>query len=167
MKILVIEDEEKHRRVLGLHLASKGFEVKAAGTAEEGLKHAADADLVLTDLKLPGMDGLEMMEQLRSINAVAPVIVMSAFGTVEVAVEAMKQGAYHYANKPFDAFTREQLAGDLLPGSTEEQKVASGYNRLNMMTREGGAQPKEYLAKYGAERVRSVSAAWQIGRAHV
>jgi len=63
-------------------------------------------------------------------------------------------------NKPFDAFTREQLAGDLLPGSTEEQKVASGYNRLNMMTREGGAQPKEYLAKYGAERVRSVSAAW-------
>jgi hypothetical protein len=64
------------------------------------------------------------------------------------------------SNKPFDAFTREQLAGDLLPNSTEEQKVASGYNRLNMMTREGGAQPKEYLAKYGAERVRSVSAAW-------
>ncbi len=64
------------------------------------------------------------------------------------------------ANKPFDAFTREQLAGDLLPDATEEQKVASGYNRLNMMTREGGAQPKEYLAKYGAERVRSVSAAW-------
>ena len=64
------------------------------------------------------------------------------------------------ANKPFDAFTREQLAGDLLPNATEEQKVASGYNRLNMMTREGGAQPKEYLAKYGAERVRSVSAAW-------
>lgn len=64
------------------------------------------------------------------------------------------------SNKPFDAFTREQLAGDLLPNSTEEQKIASGYNRLNMMTREGGAQPKEYLAKYGAERVRSVSAAW-------
>lgn len=64
------------------------------------------------------------------------------------------------SNKPFDAFTREQLAGDLLPNATDEQKVASGYNRLNMMTREGGAQAKEYLAKYGAERVRSVSAAW-------
>ena len=101
MKILVIEDEEKHRRVLGLHLSSKGFEVKAAGTAEEGLKHAADADLVLTDLKLPGMDGLEMMDQLRSINAVAPVIVMSAFGTVEVAVEAMKKGAVDFLPKPF------------------------------------------------------------------
>lgn len=63
-------------------------------------------------------------------------------------------------NKSFDAFTREQLAGDLLPNPTEEQLVASGYNRLNMMTREGGAQVKEYLSKYGAERVRSVSNAW-------
>ena len=64
------------------------------------------------------------------------------------------------ANKPFDQFTREQLAGDLLPDPTREQLVATGYNRLNMMTREGGAQPKEYLAKYGAERVRAVAAAW-------
>ncbi|MBL9200451.1 MAG: PSD1 domain-containing protein [Opitutaceae bacterium] len=64
------------------------------------------------------------------------------------------------ANKRFDAFTREQLAGDLLPSPTTEQRIATGYNRLNMMTREGGAQPKEYLAKYGAERVRSVAAAW-------
>ncbi|MFM1904174.1 MAG: hypothetical protein RLZZ440_2074, partial [Planctomycetota bacterium] len=64
------------------------------------------------------------------------------------------------ANKPFDDFTREQLAGDLLPDPTIEQLVATGYNRLNMVTREGGAQPKEYLAKYGAERVRSVAAAW-------
>ncbi len=64
------------------------------------------------------------------------------------------------ANKPFDRFTTEQLAGDLLPNATPEQRVATGYNRLNMMTREGGAQAKEYLAKYGAERVRSVSTAW-------
>ena len=67
--------------------------------------------------------------------------------------------AFH-KNKPFDVFTREQLAGDLLPEPTKEQLTATGYNRLNMMTREGGAQPKEYLSKYGAERVRSVSAAW-------
>ncbi len=64
------------------------------------------------------------------------------------------------ANKRFDQFTLEQLAGDLLPNPTTEQRIATGYNRLNMMTREGGAQPKEYLAKYGAERVRSVAAAW-------
>src|SRR4030095_4470217 len=63
-------------------------------------------------------------------------------------------------NLPFDQFTREQLAGDLLPNPTPEQLVATGFNRLNMMTREGGAQPKEYLAKYAADRVRTGSGAW-------
>ncbi len=63
-------------------------------------------------------------------------------------------------NKPFDRFTIEQLAGDLLPEPTREQLVASGYNRLLMTTREGGAQAKEYLAKYAADRVRNVSTTW-------
>ena len=63
-------------------------------------------------------------------------------------------------NKPFDQFTLEQIAGDLLPNDTVEQKIATGFNRLNMVTREGGAQPKEYLAKYQADRVRTVSTAW-------
>ncbi len=63
-------------------------------------------------------------------------------------------------NLPFDRFTREQLAGDLLPDPTPEQLVASGFNRLNMVTREGGAQPKEYLAKYASDRVRTVSITW-------
>src|SRR5947199_1271281 len=63
-------------------------------------------------------------------------------------------------NKPFDRFTAEQLAGDLLPDPTPTQLVASGFNRLNMMTREGGAQPKEYLAKYAADRVRTVAITW-------
>ena len=64
------------------------------------------------------------------------------------------------ANKPFDQFTIEQIAGDLLPNPTVEQRVATGFNRLNLMTREGGAQPKEYLAKYHADRVRVISSAW-------
>jgi len=63
-------------------------------------------------------------------------------------------------NKPFDQFTVEQLAGDLLPNPSVQARVATGFNRLNMMTREGGAQPKEYLAKYAADRVRTVSMAW-------
>src|SRR4249920_3800355 len=99
--VLVIEDEEKHRRVIGLHLSSEGYGVKAVGTAEEALKIAADADLVLTDLKLPGMDGLALLEQLRTQNVHLPVIVMSAFGTVEIAVEAMKKGAVDFLPKPF------------------------------------------------------------------
>jgi hypothetical protein len=64
------------------------------------------------------------------------------------------------ANKPFDVFTTEQLAGDLLPQPTREQRIASGYNRLNLTTEEGGAQPKEYMAKYSADRVRNASSVW-------
>jgi DNA-binding NtrC family response regulator len=99
--ILVIEDEEKQRRVVGLHLASADYEVKGAGTAEEGWKLAGDADLILTDLKLPGMDGLALLEKLKAQNSHTPVIVMSAFSTVENAVEAMKRGAVDFLPKPF------------------------------------------------------------------
>ncbi len=63
-------------------------------------------------------------------------------------------------NMPFDRFTREQLAGDLLPNPTRDQLVASGYNRLLMITAEGGAQDKEYLAKYAADRVRTTGTTW-------
>lgn len=63
-------------------------------------------------------------------------------------------------NKPFDRFTTEQLAGDLLPDATDEQRIATGFLRLNLMTREGGAQPGEYLAKSLGDRVRAVGAAW-------
>ena len=63
-------------------------------------------------------------------------------------------------NRPFDRFTREQIAGDLLPDATEETRIASGYNRLNRMSTEGGVQDKEYLAKYAADRVRTTSITW-------
>src|SRR6266404_1437250 len=99
--ILVIEDEEKQRRVMGLHLAGADFDVKAVGTAEEGWKIAGEVDLIITDLKLPGMDGLELLEKLKGQNSHTPVVVMSAFGTVENAVEAMKRGAVDFLPKPF------------------------------------------------------------------
>lgn len=63
-------------------------------------------------------------------------------------------------NLPFDQFTLEQIAGDLLPEATYMQKIAASYNRLNMMSAEGGGQDKEYLAKYAADRVRATSGAW-------
>jgi hypothetical protein len=63
-------------------------------------------------------------------------------------------------NMPFDRFTREQLAGDLLPDATLDQRIASAYNRFDRTSAEGGLQPKEYLAKYGADRVRNVSVVW-------
>ena len=63
-------------------------------------------------------------------------------------------------NKPFDEFTREQLAGDLMPNATIDERVATAYNRMGRTSAEGGVQPKEYLAKYGAERVRALSTNW-------
>src|SRR5579859_2683181 len=100
-RILVVEDEEKLRRVIQLHLTSRDFEVEQAATAEEGLKGVDRADLVITDLRLPGMDGLELLAQIRRQNSVTPVIVMTAFGSIETAVEAMKAGAVDFLLKPF------------------------------------------------------------------
>ena len=100
-RILVVEDEEKLRRVIELQLASSGFDVDKAATAEDGLKVVDRADLVLTDLRLPKMDGLEFLAVIRRQNAHVPVIIMTAFGSVETAVEAMKSGATDFLLKPF------------------------------------------------------------------
>jgi DNA-binding NtrC family response regulator len=100
-RILVVEDEDKLRRVIELQLTSAGFDVDKASTAEEGLRMVDRADLVLTDLKLPSMDGLQLLGLIRRQNAQVPVVMMTAFGSVETAVEAMKAGATDFLQKPF------------------------------------------------------------------
>jgi two-component system response regulator AtoC len=100
-RILVVEDEDKLRRVIELQLKAAGFEVDQAGSAEAGLKLADRADLIVTDLRLPGLTGLELLGQIRRQNSRTPVIVMTAFATVENAVEAMKSGAVDFLPKPF------------------------------------------------------------------
>jgi DNA-binding NtrC family response regulator len=101
--ILVVEDEAKMRRLLELNLGEDGFFVTSVGDAEAGLKllHDTTVDLILTDLKLPGMSGLEFLQAVKRMNATLPIIVMTAFGTVETAVNAMKAGASDYVLKPF------------------------------------------------------------------
>jgi len=101
--ILIIEDESKMRRLLELNLGDDGFKTVSAGDAETGVKLLASepVDLVLTDLKLPGMSGLEFLQAAKQQNPALPVVVMTAFGSVETAVEAMKAGASDYVLKPF------------------------------------------------------------------
>ena len=101
--ILIVEDEAKMRRLLELNLADDGFQTVSAGDAEAGLKllQNGSVDLVLTDLKLPGMNGLDFLAAVKRFQAALPVVVMTAFGTVETAVEAMKAGASDYVLKPF------------------------------------------------------------------
>ncbi len=100
-RVLIVEDEDKLRRVLELQLQSAGFEVEKASSAEEAFRKVDRADLILTDLRLPGMNGLELLESIRRQNSHVPVIVMTAFGTIEAAVEAMKAGAADFLLKPF------------------------------------------------------------------
>jgi DNA-binding NtrC family response regulator len=101
--ILIVEDEAKMRRLLELNLGEDGFNTLSAGDAESGLKLLQEnsVNLVMTDLKLPGMNGLEFLQAIKRQNAVLPVVVMTAFGSVETAVEAMKAGAADYVLKPF------------------------------------------------------------------
>src|SRR5258708_25373548 len=101
--ILIVEEEGKMRRLLELNLADDGFSTLSDGDAETGLKLLREntVDLVLTDLKLPGMNGLEFLQGVKRQNAALPVVVMTAFGTVETAVEAMKGGACDYVLNPF------------------------------------------------------------------
>jgi len=93
--ILIVEDEAKMRRLLELQLAEEGFQARTAGDAESGLQllNHDPFDLVVTDFKLPGMSGLEFLQAVKRIDANLPVIIMTAYGTVESAVDAMKAGA--------------------------------------------------------------------------
>jgi DNA-binding NtrC family response regulator len=101
--ILIVEDETKMRRLLELQLGEEGFAVHSAADAETGLQILVreKPDLVVTDLRLPGMSGLEFLQAVKRVNAALPVVMMTAHGTVEAAVEAMKMGASDFITKPF------------------------------------------------------------------
>lgn len=101
-RILVVDDDESLRWVTQAQLQQSGFDVGAAKNGDEALKRIAEfpPDLVITDLKMPGMSGLDLLKQIRTQYPEILVIMVTAFGTVENAVEAMKAGAYDYITKP-------------------------------------------------------------------
>jgi DNA-binding NtrC family response regulator len=101
--ILVVDDEDLIRWSLTERLTADGYSVKEAATAKAALaEFGPDVDLVLLDYKLPDSDGLRTLKAMKASDPDVPVILLTAFSSVETAVEAMKQGAYHYANKPFN-----------------------------------------------------------------
>ncbi len=101
--ILVVDDEETLRITIKEFLDEQGYEVVVAGTCEQALERINEflPDLILLDLRLPDMSGLELLEKIKSKDAHALIIVMTGFGSVDSAVEAMKIGAYNYLEKPF------------------------------------------------------------------
>jgi DNA-binding NtrC family response regulator len=102
--ILIVDDEPNVRRVLGTLLEQAGYATTRAESGEQALDlvRAQDPDLVITDLKMPGMDGMELLARLRETFPEIPVVMLTAHGTVDNAVNAMKHGALDFITKPFD-----------------------------------------------------------------
>jgi DNA-binding NtrC family response regulator len=104
ISMLIVDDEESVRDSLYNWFIEDGYEVDVAANAKEALARieAGSFDIILADIKMPGMDGLEMHRRIKAINSSAIVIVMTAFASVETAVQALKDGAFDYITKPFD-----------------------------------------------------------------
>ena len=102
--ILIVDDEKNYLVVLEALLSAEGYEIVTARDAKMAVSilREADLDLIITDMKMPGMSGMELLETCKKINPEIPVIMMTAFGSIEMAVEAMKKLAYDYIQKPFE-----------------------------------------------------------------
>jgi len=106
--ILIVDDEKNYLIVLEALLGPEGFEIVTSASAIDALDlvRNSDLDLIIADMKMPGMTGMELLEECKKVNPELPVIIMTAYGTIETAVEAMKKHAYDYITKPFQ---NEQL----------------------------------------------------------
>ncbi|HUJ94799.1 MAG TPA: sigma-54 dependent transcriptional regulator [Terriglobales bacterium] len=166
--ILIVEDEAKMRRLLQLNLEEDGFTTLSAGDAETGLKllREENVDLVVTDLKLPGMGGLEFLQAVKQANAALPVVVMTAYGSVETAVEAMKSGASDYVLKPFSLaemrlVIRKELDVEKLRQENRSLREALGqrYSHPNVVAQ--SAKMQEVLAT--VERIAPTNSTVLLG----
>ena len=102
-RILLIDDEENFRHMLSVILTKRGYDVETANNGIDGLKKVdtGSYDTVLCDIRMPEMDGLEFLKEAQKAGCESTIIMMSAFGTLDTAIEAIKLGAYDYISKPF------------------------------------------------------------------
>ncbi|HEU4949248.1 MAG TPA: sigma-54 dependent transcriptional regulator [Candidatus Deferrimicrobiaceae bacterium] len=141
-RILVVDDEASLRDALGRILTAEGYEVRQAGDGREALRILGDSpfDFVLCDLRMPVMGGLELLREITARGIPGTVIMMSAFGTVETAVEAMKLGAYDYVSKPF--MSDEILLTLRKAAERERLRTENAFLRSEI---ERAARPEEIL----------------------
>jgi two-component system NtrC family response regulator len=133
--ILLIDDDDSLRRVTEYNLAEAGFDLITASSGRQGLKLFSEnnPDLVITDVKLGDMDGLEVLAAIKGISPETPVIVITAFGSIEMAVKAMHEGAFNFITKPFDRETLRlscSKALELTSLRSQKQQLADEVDRL-------------------------------------
>lgn len=133
-KILLVDDEAAQREMLAGYLEKNGFKVRQASSGEEALKIYSSffAPLAVVDMKMSGMSGIELIGKLRELNPFLQIIVLTAFGSVETAVEAMKAGAFHYQTKPVEL---EELLLNLTKAE-EQHRLILEHNLLNETVKE-------------------------------
>src|SRR5208337_4084174 len=102
-RVLIVDDEEQMRELLAKVLEKNGYQVMTAGDGGQALTllEKEPMDLVVTDVRMPGLDGMEALKAIKELNPEIVVIIMTAFGSIDQAVQAVKEGAYDYINKPF------------------------------------------------------------------
>jgi DNA-binding NtrC family response regulator len=125
--VLIVEDDDKMRDLLRKIISLEGYDVTLADNGNSALTlfEKNSYDIVLTDIKMPGLNGLELLKQIKRISSGTYVIIMTAFGTINSAVEAMKQGAYDYISKPFKLDEIRLLIQKILDERALRQEVAS------------------------------------------
>src|SRR5262245_38916013 len=150
--ILVIDDEEIIREALDALLAAEGYRVVAAATGQEGLDALANRqiDAVLLDLMLPDRNGLDVLQDIRRIDDELPVVMVTAFGTIENAVAATKQGAFYYFTKPFK--NDEVLA--VLANAVERRRLVLENRELRDRLRSGAHRFDEIIG--GGARMKAL-----------
>src|SRR5215831_14780698 len=121
--ILVVDDERNIRKNLGMVLEAQGYQVDTTSNGDDALLRIKEGryDIVFVDIQMPKMDGLELLRYLRGLRPKMPVVILTAYGTVHRAVEAMKLGAVDFLEKPFDPKAIQLLCKEIL----EREKVGS------------------------------------------
>jgi DNA-binding NtrC family response regulator len=123
--IVLIEDDATLRESLTEYLESKGYAVTPVARGEEGIaKVDADTEVVITDFKLPGQSGLDVLREVRRRNPNCEVIIVTGYGSIDSAVEAMKEGAYHYVTKPVNPTVLVRILGELVHRRSLEAEVS-------------------------------------------
>jgi DNA-binding response OmpR family regulator len=130
--ILVVDDEKNIRMTLSLTLEPMGFQIQTAVNGEEALEKLSSNEfwLILLDLKMPGMDGIEVLRQVRKKFKTIRVIIISAHGTIDSAVEAMKIGAVDFIQKPFTTAEIREVVNQVALRETLDESKAEDYQSL-------------------------------------